>query len=65
MRTSSASCNWRAITAPQLRRGAVAVHLALSANPGSYRTGARGCCTLEDARTARRAADVLGIPFYV
>jgi tRNA-specific 2-thiouridylase len=41
------------------------IHLALSANPGSYRTGARGCCTLEDARDARRAADVIGIPFYV
>jgi tRNA-uridine 2-sulfurtransferase len=41
------------------------VHLALSRNPGSYRTGARGCCTLEDARDARRAADVIGIPFYV
>jgi len=41
------------------------VHLALSANPTSYRTGARGCCTLEDARDARRAADVVGIPFYV
>ncbi len=41
------------------------VHLALSRNPSSYRTGARGCCTLEDARDARRAADVVGIPFYV
>jgi tRNA-uridine 2-sulfurtransferase len=41
------------------------VHLALSRNPGSYRSGARGCCTLEDARDARRAADVIGIPFYV
>jgi tRNA-uridine 2-sulfurtransferase len=41
------------------------VHLALSENPKSYRTGARGCCTLEDARDARRAADVIGIPFYV
>jgi tRNA-specific 2-thiouridylase len=41
------------------------VHMALSANPKSYRTGARGCCTLEDARDARRAADVIGIPFYV
>ncbi|MBD0292849.1 MAG: tRNA 2-thiouridine(34) synthase MnmA [Jiangellaceae bacterium] len=41
------------------------VHLALSANPKSFRSGARGCCTLEDARDARRAADVLGIPFYV
>jgi tRNA-specific 2-thiouridylase len=41
------------------------VHLALSQAPSSVRTGARGCCTLEDARDARRAADVLGIPFYV
>ena len=41
------------------------VHLALSRNPDSYRSGARGCCTLEDARDARRAADVIGIPFYV
>src|ERR1700721_2583880 len=41
------------------------VHLALSASPRSERTGARGCCTLEDARDARRAADVIGIPFYV
>ena len=41
------------------------IHLALSENPSSYRTGARGCCTLEDARDARRAADVIGIPFYV
>ncbi|GLW62504.1 tRNA-specific 2-thiouridylase MnmA [Actinomadura rubrobrunea] len=41
------------------------VHMALSSNPRSYRTGARGCCTLEDSRDARRAADVIGIPFYV
>ncbi len=41
------------------------IHLALSRNPKSYRTGARGCCTLEDAHDARRAADVIGIPFYV
>ena len=41
------------------------VHLALSSHPQSYRTGARGCCTVEDARDARRAADVIGIPFYV
>ncbi|MBB4933649.1 tRNA-specific 2-thiouridylase [Lipingzhangella halophila] len=41
------------------------VHLALSKNPQSYRTGARGCCTAEDSRDARRAADVIGIPFYV
>ena len=41
------------------------IHLALSRNPLSYRSGARGCCTLEDSRDARRAADVIGIPFYV
>jgi tRNA-specific 2-thiouridylase len=43
----------------------VGVHLALSAEPGTLRTGARGCCSKEDAGDARRAADVLGIPFYV
>lgn len=41
------------------------VHLALSPAPQSHREGARGCCTLEDARDARRAADVIDIPFYV
>jgi tRNA-specific 2-thiouridylase len=41
------------------------VHLALARNPQTFRTGARGCCTLEDSRDARRAADVIGIPFYV
>ena len=41
------------------------VHLALSKNPQTYRSGARGCCSAEDAHDARRAADVLGIPFYV
>src|SRR5690606_30057401 len=43
----------------------VGVHLALSAKPGTLRNGARGCCTIEDSRDARRAADMLGIPFYV
>jgi tRNA-specific 2-thiouridylase len=43
----------------------VGVHLALSRNPQSYRSGARGCCTIEDSRDARRAADVIGIPFYI
>jgi tRNA-uridine 2-sulfurtransferase len=43
----------------------VGVHLALSARPGTLRTGARGCCTKEDAADARRAADVIDIPFYV
>ncbi|WP_375400157.1 tRNA 2-thiouridine(34) synthase MnmA [uncultured Amnibacterium sp.] len=41
------------------------VHLALSRSRGTLRTGSRGCCTVEDALDARRAADVLGIPFYV
>ncbi len=41
------------------------VHLALAQNPATLRHGARGCCTIEDSRDARRAADVLGIPFYV
>lgn len=41
------------------------VHLALSKNPQSFRTGARGCCSLEDSHDARRVADRLGIPFYV
>jgi tRNA-specific 2-thiouridylase len=43
----------------------VGVHLALSTAPGTLRAGARGCCSKEDAADARRAADVLGIPFYV
>ncbi len=43
----------------------VGVHLALARNPATLRTGARGCCTVEDAHDARRAADALGIPFYV
>ncbi|QCB50769.1 tRNA 2-thiouridine(34) synthase MnmA [Rhodococcus sp. PAMC28707] len=43
----------------------VGVHLALSSEPGTLRTGSRGCCSKEDAGDARRAADVLGIPFYV
>ncbi|MGH3948670.1 MAG: tRNA 2-thiouridine(34) synthase MnmA [Pseudonocardiaceae bacterium] len=43
----------------------VGVHLALSAKPGTLRTGSRGCCTIEDSRDARRAADMLDIPFYV
>jgi tRNA-uridine 2-sulfurtransferase len=41
------------------------VHLALAQTPATLRHGARGCCTVEDANDARRAADVLGIPFYV
>ena len=43
----------------------VGVHLALSETPAALRSGSRGCCSREDAGDARRAADVLGIPFYV
>ncbi|OZB50753.1 MAG: tRNA 2-thiouridine(34) synthase MnmA [Cellulomonas sp. 14-74-6] len=43
----------------------VGVHMALSRNRDQLRTGSRGCCSIEDAGDARRAADVLGIPFYV
>jgi tRNA-specific 2-thiouridylase len=54
-----------AARAKDLGHEVTGVHLALSRNPQSYRTGARGCCTIEDANDARRAADVIGIPFYV
>ena len=39
------------------------VHLALSRHRAVLREGSRGCCTIEDATDARRAADRLGIPF--
>lgn len=42
-----------------------AVHLALSLNPEATRNGSRGCCTISDSHDARRAADVVGVPFYV
>ncbi len=42
-----------------------AVHLALASDPRTFRDGARGCCSLEDSRDARRVADVLGLPYYV
>jgi tRNA-specific 2-thiouridylase len=43
----------------------VGVHMALSRTRDQFRTGSRGCCSIEDAGDARRAADVLGIPYYV
>jgi len=43
----------------------IGVHLALSSNPQKYSSGARGCCTIEDSHDARRAADMIGIPFYI
>ena len=38
----------------------VGVHLALSRNSGTLRTGSRGCCTIEDSMDAQRAANTLG-----
>ena len=47
-----------------LFRSVVGVHLALA--PKTTSSGrSRGCCTLDDARDARRIADALEIPFYV
>lgn len=43
----------------------VGVHMALSKSRDQTRTGSRGCCTVEDASDARRAADRIGIPYYV
>ena len=43
----------------------VGVHLALSRMPGTLRTGARGCCTIEDSSDAQRAANIIGIPYFV
>ena len=39
------------------------VHLKLADTPSGL--PGKGCCTLDDARDARRVADVLGISFYV
>lgn len=42
-----------------------AVHMALSPDPAMTRDGTRGCCTISDAHDARRAADMVGVPFYI
>jgi tRNA-specific 2-thiouridylase len=39
------------------------VHLKMADTPSGL--PGKGCCTLDDARDARRVADTLGIPFYV
>ena len=39
------------------------VHLKMADTPSGL--PGKGCCTLDDARDARRVADKLGIPFYV
>jgi tRNA-specific 2-thiouridylase len=57
-----------AVAAARLRdagHDVTGVHLALAAKPATMREGARGCCSVEDSRDARRCADVLDIPFYV
>jgi tRNA-uridine 2-sulfurtransferase len=41
------------------------VHLKLADVPTDQQVPGHGCCTLDDAQDARRAAQVLGIPFYV
>ena len=43
----------------------VGVHMALSTQPQECRIGSRGCCSIEDAGDAARAAEIIGIPFYV
>ena len=40
-------------------------HMALAAQPQEGRSGSRGCCSIEDAGDAARAAEIIGIPFYV
>ncbi len=41
------------------------VHMALSSSPEACRVGNRGCCSAEDAVDAARAAEIMGIPFYI
>jgi tRNA-uridine 2-sulfurtransferase len=43
----------------------VGVHLKLADVGPDDQVPGHGCCTLDDAQDARRAAQVLGIPFYV
>ncbi len=41
------------------------VHLKLADLPLEDQVPGHGCCTLDDAQDARRAAQILGIPYYV
>jgi tRNA-specific 2-thiouridylase len=41
------------------------VHLKLADVPADQQVPGHGCCTLDDAQDARRAAQVLDVPFYV
>ena len=54
-----------AALAVQAGHDVTGVHMALSRQPGTLRTGSRGCCTIEDAMDARRVCDLLEIPYYV
>src|SRR5919112_1886021 len=45
--------------------GVVGLHMALFRHRDQLRTRSRGGWPIEDAASARRAADVLGIPYYV
>ena len=54
-----------AARAVEMGHEVIGVHLALSRMPGTLRTGSRGCCTIEDSMDAQRAANKLGIPYYV
>lgn len=58
----SAVAAWRAVADGH---DVTAVHMALTSDPQTSRCGSRGCCTVEDAHDARRAAALLDIPFYV
>ena len=43
----------------------VGVHLALSSDRAAGNAKGKGCCTIADSHDARRAADIIGIPFYI
>ena len=42
----------------------VAVHMALTRERAATRCGSRGCCPVEDASDARRAAALPGLPLH-
>lgn len=57
-----------AVAAAMLREAGhdvTGVHLKLADVPLAEQVPGQGCCTLDDAQDARRAAQVLDIPFYV
>jgi tRNA-specific 2-thiouridylase len=57
-----------AVAAARLRAAGhdvTGVHLRLADVPLADQVPGHGCCTLDDAQDARRAAQVLDVPFYV